>query len=202
MTPRPSPTSSAGRRAGAGAGAGAGRGALAGRAGAFFAPKRGAPPPPSEPEGLQLPEGLGDAGALAMRVGASALMVHHGIDKLGNPAGFAEFVVAKHLAFLPAPLFFTYAAIAVQLVAPVGLALGVKNFNISRLCSLGLFGVMGMAVLFHIDEAGLEGFPFGVVEAHEYGYELAAIYAFVFLYFAVAGPGKYSLGSGDLADEE
>ena len=23
-----------------------------------------------------------------MRVGASALMVHHGIDKLGNPAGF------------------------------------------------------------------------------------------------------------------
>merc|ERR1719460_569819 len=139
---------------------------------------RGAPPPPPEPEGLRVPEGLGDAGA-------PALMVHHGVDKLGNPAGFAEFVVAKHLAFLP---------------APVGLALGVKNFNLSRLCSLGLFGVMGMAVLFHLDEAGLEGFPFGVVEAHEYGYELAAVYAFVFLYFAVAGPGKYSIGSGDLAD--
>merc|ERR1711904_79185 len=74
-------------------------------------------------------------------------MVHHGIDKLGNPAGFAEFVVAKHLAFLPFPLAATYAAIAVQLVAPVGLALGIKNFNLSRLCSLGLFGVMGMAVL-------------------------------------------------------
>ena len=185
-------------RAGAGASPGL-RGARSVRAGAFFAPKR-APPPPPKPEGLQLPEGLGDAGALALRVGASALMVHHGIDKLGNPAGFAEFVVAKHLAFLPGPLFFTYAAIAVQLVAPVGLALGVKNFNLSRLCSLGLFGVMGMAVLFHLDEAGLEGFPFGVVEAHEYGYELAAVYAFVFLYFAVAGPGKYSIGSGDLAD--
>merc|ERR1712118_262366 len=108
--------------------------------------------------------------------GASALMVHHGIDKLGNPAGFAEFVVAKHLAFLPFPLAASYAAIAVQLVAPVGLALGIKNFNLSRLCSLGLF------------------------EAHEYGYELAAVYAFVFLYFAVAGPGKFSIGSGDLAD--
>ena len=59
---------------------------------------------------------------------------------------------------------------------------------------------MGMAVLFHIDDAGWEGFPLGVVEAHEYGYELAAVYAFVFLYFAVAGPGKFSIGSGDLAD--
>merc|ERR1711871_1321200 len=77
---------------------------------------------------------------------------------------------------------------------------GCQELHLSRLCSLGLFGVMGMAVLFHLDEAGLEGFPFGVVEAHEYGYELAAVYAFVFLYFAVAGPGKYSLGSGDLAD--
>merc|ERR1712094_167826 len=48
--------------------------------------------------------------------------------------------------------------------------------------------------------AGWEGFPLGVVEAHEYGYELAAVYAFVFLYFAVAGPGKFSIGSGDLAD--
>ena len=186
--------------AGAGAGAGrAGLGAAAGLpGGARSVRARASSAQPGGQGGLA--ESIGDAGALAMRVGASALMVHHGIDKLGNPAGFAEFVVAKHLAFLPFPLAATYAAIAVQLVAPVGLALGIKNFNLSRLCSLGLFGVMGMAVLFHIDEAGWEGFPLGVVEAHEYGYELAAVYAFVFLYFAVAGPGKFSIGSGDLAD--
>ena len=51
-------------------------------------------------------------------------------------------------------------------------------------------------------EKGWEGFPLGVVEAHSYGYELAAMYALVFAYFTLAGPGKLALGSGDLADKK
>ena len=62
------------------------------------------PPAPVD----RIVELLPDVSVLAMRVGAAALTPHHGLDKLGNAQGFAEFVVAKHLAFLPFPLFWTY----------------------------------------------------------------------------------------------
>jgi len=180
-----------------------GRGRLAVARAASAEPE---PPGPAEAPPAGGPGGalelVNDLGVLAMRVGAAALTPHHGLDKLGNAAGFSEFVVAKHLAFLPFPLFWTYCAIGAQILAPFGLALGVKNFNLSRLCSASLFGCMFMAVWFHIDEKGWEGFPLGVVEAHSYGYELAAMYALVFAYFTLAGPGKLALGSGDLADKK
>lgn len=110
------------------------------------------PPAPIE----QFVELLPDLSILALRVGAAALTPHHGLDKLGNAEGFANFVVAKHLAFLPFPLVWTYAAIAAQVLAPIGLALGIRRFGISRLCSAALCGCMIMATVFHIDEKGLE----------------------------------------------
>ena len=45
---------------------------------------------------------------------------------------------------------------------------------------------------FHLIDTGLEGFPFAVVEAHNYVFELSAIYALMALYFVCAGPGRLS----------
>lgn len=40
---------------------------------------------------------LADAGLAAMRVATGVLMIHNGLDKLVDPAGFAEFVVKPFL---------------------------------------------------------------------------------------------------------
>ena len=76
------------------------------RAGADGAP---APAP------LDVPAELG---VLLLRVGVSVFMFHNGLDKLQDPEGFAKFVVAEHLSFLPEPLLWTYAAAAAELVCP------------------------------------------------------------------------------------
>jgi uncharacterized membrane protein YphA (DoxX/SURF4 family) len=138
-------------------------------------------------------EDLGsDIGALGLRVISSAMMVHNGLDKLADPSGFAKFVVEPYL-HLPEALCLpaTYAAAGVEVVAPVLLILGIAT----RLSSLGLLGTMGAAIVFHLSKTGLEGFPFAVVPAHQYGFETAAIYAAVYAYLALAGAGKFSLDS-------
>ena len=117
------------------------------------------------------------------------MMFHHGIEKLQDPAGFSEFVIAKYFPFLPGdPLLWTFAAAITQLACPVGLALGI----FTRLCALGLLSTMLFAIPFHLLDTGLEGFPFAVVENHNYAFELSAIYAAIFLYFLCAGPGRLS----------
>lgn len=121
-------------------------------------------------------------------------MVHNGLDKLADPAGFAKFVVEPYL-HLPEALCVpaTYAAAGIELVAPVLILLGIAT----RLASLGLLGTMGAAIIFHLGKTGLEGFPLAVVPAHQYGFETAAVYAALYAYLALAGPGKYSIeGSG------
>ena len=121
------------------------------------------------------------------------IMVHHGLDKLTDPEGFAKFVVAEHLGFLPQPLLWTYAAIAAQILCPAGLALGI----LARPSALALFGTMALAVEFHLNDTGLEGFPLAVVEAHSYSYETSYLYAAIFLYFTLAGPGRLSVLKGN-----
>ena len=98
--------------------------------------------------------------------------------------------VAKYLAFLPQPLLWTYGAIAAELVCPILLALGI----LARPSAGALLGTMSFAVLFHLNDTGLEGFPLAVVEKHQYGFETSALYAGIFLFFLLAGPGKLSLG--------
>ena len=105
------------------------------------------------------------------------MMFHNGLDKLQDPEGFAKFVVEGHLPFLAqtgpvTPVIWTYLAAAAELVAPVGLALGV----LARPSALALASTMGLAVFFHIDETGLEGFPLAVVEGHQYHFEAAGLY--------------------------
>ena len=133
-------------------------------------------------------------GALGLRLAQGALMVHNGLDKLADPEGFAEFVVSQHLDFLPdalTPEQWTIGAAGVEIVAPVLLAIGV----LPRLSALSLLGTMSMAVVFHVHATGLEGFPLGVVEAHQYAFETA---------FAVRGHVSLSLprGTGEIFRDE
>ena len=122
-----------------------------------------------------------------LRVGVSLLMIHHGLEKFQDPEGFAEFVVGKYLSFLPGdPVVWTYAAAATQIICPIGLAVGF----FARISSFGLLSTMLFAIYFHLFDTGLEGFPFAVVDSHNYAFELSAVYAAIFFYFICAGPGR------------
>ncbi len=124
-----------------------------------------------------------------LRIVFCLMMIHHGLEKFQDPEGFAEFVVGKYLGFLPGnPVIWTYAAAATQIICPIGLAVGF----FARLSSVGLLSTMLFAVYFHLIDTGLEGFPFAVVENHNYNFELSAIYAVIAFYFACAGPGRLS----------
>ncbi|WP_036902014.1 MULTISPECIES: DoxX family protein [Prochlorococcus] len=132
---------------------------------------------------------LGELAIFVLRVGFSLFMIHHGLEKLQDPEGFAEFVVGKYFGFLPGdPIIWTFAAGVTQIVCPIGLAIGI----FARLSALGLLSTMLFAIYFHLVDTGLEGFPFAVVEGHNYIFELSAIYAAIALYFLCAGPGRLS----------
>tara|TARA_Y100001968_G_scaffold136097_1_gene124108 strand:+ start:752 stop:1303 length:552 start_codon:yes stop_codon:yes gene_type:complete len=133
---------------------------------------------------------LGELAIFTLRVGFSLFMVHHGLEKLNDPEGFAEFVVGKYFAFLPGdPVIWTYAAGVTQIICPLGLATGI----LARVSALGILGTMVFACYFHFVDTGLEGFPLAVVEGHNYAFELSAIYAAISFYFLCAGPGRLSL---------
>ena len=42
---------------------------------------------------------LGELSIFVLRIGFCALMIHHGLEKLQDPQGFAEFVVGKYFPF-------------------------------------------------------------------------------------------------------
>lgn len=132
-----------------------------------------------------------DIALLFLRVCAASLMIHHGIDKVGNAEGFTKFVTAKYFGFLPNPLAWTYLAAYAQIVMPAGLIPGLAT----RLTSLVLLGTMTFACVFHFLATGLEGFPLAVVKDHSYAYETSALYAFIFIYLIVRGGGALSLDS-------
>mgnify|MGYP001227275772 CR=1 FL=1 len=132
---------------------------------------------------------LGELAIFVLRIGFSLFMIHHGLEKLQDPQGFGEFVVGKYFDFLPGdPVFWTFAAAITQIACPIGLAIGI----FPRICAFGLLNTMLFAIYFHLLDTGLEGFPFAVVEQHNYAFELSAIYAAISLYFVCAGPGRLS----------
>jgi len=60
---------------------------------------------------------LGELSIFVLRIGFCALMIHHGLEKLQDPQGFAEFVVGKYFPFLPGdPVIWTFGAAITQLV--------------------------------------------------------------------------------------
>merc|ERR1711907_685928 len=134
----------------------------------------------------------------AMRLGTCALMVHHGFDKIQNVDGFSANVVAKFFGFLPGdPRFWTYSAAATQVIGAGLLGVGVP----SRPVALSMLGTMLAAVVFHLRNTGIEGFPLAVVKAHSYNYELAAMYVIVLGYFAATGAGPLSVDQQVLGGE-
>ena len=87
------------------------------------------------------------------------------------------------------PVLWTYAAAAAELAGAAGLIVGL----LTRLSSLSLFSTMAVAIYFHLQQTGLQGFPFSVVEKHAYEYELCALYTLIYFYFVVNGGGILSL---------
>ncbi|KAK3263593.1 hypothetical protein CYMTET_27614 [Cymbomonas tetramitiformis] len=161
------------------------------------AARKQAPPPPVEetpsiaelalsPSSVETD--LGQLTWAAIRAFSGLMMIHNGLDKLAGPEGFAQFVVEPYLG-LPFPLFFTYAAAYAELVGAGLLIVGL----LTRPAAATLFTTMGAAVVFHLKAGGAEGFPFAVVEAHQYSYEAASLYACLYLFFMVNGGGQYSV---------
>merc|ERR1711892_68532 len=141
---------------------------------------------------------LTDVGITALRLGTCALMVHHGFDKIQNVDGFSANVVANFFGFLPGPpQFWTLSAAATQIAGAGLLSVGV----LARPVALSMMATMLAAVTFHLLNTGGEGFPFAVIPAHSYNYELASMYVIVLAYFGVSGAGKYSVDEQVLGGE-
>merc|ERR1712196_203039 len=116
------------------------------------------------------------------------------MGKWQNPTGFAAGMVAKWFPFLPVPIFWTYVAIIMELVAPIFLALGV----FARLASFGMLGTMVFANIMHFEATGFESFPVGeyidgVPKPGAYAFEPSLLCGAIFAYFVLAGPGRLAL---------
>jgi putative oxidoreductase len=116
-------------------------------------------------------------GLTVLRVVAGLVMIHNGLDKLGDIPGFADAYV--RVIGLPFPIFFSYCAAYTELIAAPLLALGL----LSRPAAAGLFGTMSVAMYHHILVAGFS-IPY---------LELSMLYAACFLFFMLNGAGLFSV---------
>ena len=112
-----------------------------------------------------------------VRVTVGIMMVHNGFDKLADIESFANAYVA-YLG-LPFPIFLSYIAAYTELIGAPLVAFGL----LTRPAALGLFSTMCVAMYHHIKVAGLS-LPY---------LELSAIYASIFLFFAINGAGLFSI---------
>lgn len=111
-----------------------------------------------------------------LRAVIGIMMVHNGLDKLGNIESFAQAYVAY--IGLPFPIFFSYVAAYTELIGAPLVALGL----FTRPAAFGLFCTMCVAMYHHVKVAGLS-LPY---------LELSAIYAATFLFFTINGAGLFS----------
>merc|ERR1711935_651143 len=124
--------------------------------------------------------------------------IHHGFDKVQNVEGFSANVVAKFFGFLPGPpQFWTLSAAGTQIAGAGLLSVGI----LSRPVAFSMMCTMVVAVVFHLLNSGVEGFPLAVRSQHSYNFELAAMYVCVLAYFSVAGAGAYSVDEQVLGGE-
>ena len=126
-----------------------------------------------------LPVSLTQASLLLLRVVLGTVMVHNGLDKLGDISGFAEAYVEA--IGLPFPVFFAYCAALTEVVCSPLLILGF----LTRPAALGLFMTMLVANYHHIV---IGGFSIPTLE-------LSSIYAASFAFFTISGGGKYAIDS-------
>jgi putative oxidoreductase len=112
-----------------------------------------------------------------LRVVAGVVMIHNGLDKLGNIESFAQAYV--EVIGLPFPIFFSYVAAYTELIGAPLLALGL----FTRPAAAGLFSTMLVAMYHHVKVAGLS-IPY---------LELSMLYAACFLFFLINGAGLFSV---------
>ncbi len=111
-----------------------------------------------------------------LRAVVGIMMIHNGLDKLGNIESFSQSYV--EFIGLPFPLFFSYVAAFTELIGAPLLAFGF----LTRPAAMALFGTMCVAMYHHVLVAGLN-----------IAYlELSAIYAACFLFFTINGAGLFS----------
>jgi putative oxidoreductase len=111
-----------------------------------------------------------------LRAVVGIMMIHNGLDKLGDIESFSHAYV--EVIGLPFPIFFSYVAAFTELLAAPLLAIGF----LARPAALGLFSTMCVALYHHILVAGLN-LPY---------LELSAVYAACFLLFTINGAGLFS----------
>jgi len=107
--------------------------------------------------------------------------------------GFTNFVVKPYLSWLPFFDSYTWSIIHdyTEFLAAWLLFFGL----LTRPAAAALFVTMCLAISFHLQSTGLQGFPFGHVENYSYNFEEPALYAAIFAMFAVNGPGPLALDS-------
>ncbi|HAC63893.1 MAG TPA: DoxX family protein [Cyanothece sp. UBA12306] len=111
-----------------------------------------------------------------MRMVIGVMMIHNGLDKLGDIESFAQAYVSY--IGLPFPIFFSYVAAYTELIGAPLVAIGF----LTRPAAFGLLITMAVAMYHHILVAG---FSLAYLE-------LSAIYASCFLFFVINGAGLFS----------
>jgi putative oxidoreductase len=124
-----------------------------------------------------IPRALSQSAFLILRVVAGVVMIHNGLDKIGDISGFAEAYVSE--IGLPFPIFFSYVAALTELIGAPLLILGL----LTRPAALGLMSTMLVAIYHHIH---VSGFSIPSIE-------LSSLYAVCFAFFAINGAGQFSL---------
>lgn len=114
---------------------------------------------------------------LIVRATVGLLMIHNGLDKLGDVQGFADNVVA--FIGLPFPVFFTYCAAYAEVIGAILLVIGL----VTRLDAAVLLMTMLVAIYFHLKADGFKIMPL----------ETASLYALLFLFFLSSGGGRFSI---------
>lgn len=121
-----------------------------------------------------------NAGLLILRLSIGLMMIHHGQEKLADPATFAaNYVVPLHLPF---PLVFAQLAGFSELIGSWFVILGF----LSPLGALALAGTMSVAAYHHILTSGL----------NIYVLELVVLYLGGSLAILLNGPGRFSFDAG------
>ena len=124
------------------------------------------------------------AGLLLLRLALGTMMIHHGQDKLADPATFAaNYVAPLHLPF---PLFLAHVAGYAEVLGSWMVILGV----LAPLGALALSGTMAVAAYHHVLTAGL----------NIYVLELVVLYLGGSLALLLIGPGRFSFDAGITAE--